>query len=140
MAKRIKKACSFPGCPKLTVAKHGYCPEHKTKVDSSYQKERTVHKLYYTKRWDNLRKMVLNSQPFCADPHNHHNRYQEGRMVATEVDHVDGNVNNNFWEIGHPDNNLQGLCKACHSRKTAREQHRWGEKGKVYKAPYSRPE
>ena len=133
-----RKACKYPGCPKTTTAKHGYCPEHKKKTDQSYQKERTVHKLYYTKRWENLRKIVLNNQPFCADPYGHHQRYVEGRVLATEVDHIDGDPKNNFYQPGHPQNNLQALCKACHSRKTAIEQGRWGTADTVYTAPYSR--
>jgi len=135
--RKPKSPCRFPGCPAVTQSKHGYCVEHKKLTDKSYSKERTVHKLYYTKRWQKLRRLVLSSQPFCADPHEHHRRYGDGRVIATEVDHRDGDPDNNFWEQGHPQSNLQGLCKQCHSRKTALEQNRWGRRGEVYTAPYS---
>jgi len=139
MANRPKRPCRFPRCNKLTVAKHGYCREHKKQVDQSYEKQRErPTTIYFTKRWQNLRKIVLNNQPFCADPYGDHKRYGQIGVPATEVDHVDGNPDNNFYERGHPQNNLQGLCKQCHSRKTALEQGRWG-KEKVYTAPYSRP-
>jgi 5-methylcytosine-specific restriction protein A len=135
MAKRkVKKPCKFPQCSKVTTAKHGYCPEHKKQVDRDYQKERETHQIYYTKRWKDLRKLVLNNNPLCADPYAHHKRYGEGRAIASEVDHIDGNPDNNEME------NLQALCKSCHSRKTALEQDRWGKKPKTYTAPYSRRE
>lgn len=57
--------------------------------------------------WRRLRAMVLCEQPMCADCE------AAGRITpATEVDHVDNDRNNNLRE------NLVGLCKPCHSRKT----------------------
>ena len=41
---------------------------------------------------------------------------QSQRVMANEVDHIDGNPWNN--EPG----NLRSLCKQCHSRRTATEQ------------------
>ena len=132
MTRKVKKPCRFPQCPKVTTAKHGYCPEHKQQVDKSYEKTREKSQIYYTKRWKDLRKIQLNNHPLCADPFNHHKRYEQSRAMAAEVDHIDGNSDNNEMD------NLQSLCKKCHSRKTALEQDRWGRKPKTYKAPYSR--
>jgi len=42
---------------------------------------------------------------------------------ATEVDHIKPTRNGGS---DRPDN-LQGLCKSCHSRKTALEDGRWGD-------------
>lgn len=61
--------------------------------------------------------MVLAREPLCAE-------CKQGGMVvaASEVDHIiplaDGGTND-------PEN-LQALCKACHSRKTARQMG-WGD-------------
>ena len=138
MAARPKRPCKYPRCAKVTTAKHGYCPTHKKTTDKSYEKQRErPTKLYWTKRWKNLRTIVLNSNPFCADPYSIHRRYGEGRIPATEVHHRDGNPDNNFWEPGNPQSNLEALCKQCHSRSSAMEGDRWGNKEKVYTAPYS---
>lgn len=72
------------------------------------QKRRTLHT--YSKRWRYLRMKALTRDLFrcpCG-------------AEATEVDHRDGNHGNN--ELG----NLQSLCKPCHSSKTARENHGFG--------------
>lgn len=61
--------------------------------------------------WRRIREAQLNEEPLC--------RYHARRgqtVAANEVDHRDGDATNN-----DPDN-LQSLCKPCHSAKTAREQ------------------
>ena len=130
MAQRPKRPCRYPRCSRLTTSKHGYCPTHKKSTDKSYELTReTATQRGYTKRtWQNLRKIVLNNNPLCKDPFDTHRRYGE-TTPATEVDHIDGDRTNNAME------NLQPLCKPCHSRKTAQE-HGFG-KDKVYSAPYS---
>jgi 5-methylcytosine-specific restriction protein A len=53
---------------------------------------------------------ILQREPLCRYC------YEVGRIEpANEVDHIDGNYNNN--DVA----NLQALCKVCHSRKTAQE-------------------
>lgn len=54
-----------------------------------------------------LRLMVLREEPICRACH---------VADATEMDHKDGN-NRNLRR-----DNLQGLCKRCHSRKSVAEQ------------------
>lgn len=57
--------------------------------------------------WRRLRALVLAEQPLCRDCD------REGRLVvATEVDHQDNDPSNNSRD------NLVGLCKPHHSRKT----------------------
>lgn len=58
--------------------------------------------------WQRLRRSVLASEPLCR------HCTAEGRtVVATDLDHRDGNPGNNDLT------NLQPLCHAHHSRKTA---------------------
>jgi len=53
--------------------------------------------------WRNLRAVVLREQPLCAHCHT---------AEAIDVDHIDNDPRNNSRD------NLQGLCRGCHSRKT----------------------
>jgi 5-methylcytosine-specific restriction protein A len=60
--------------------------------------------------WRKLRAAQLAREPLCRTCAN------RGRLTAaTEVDHINGDTANNAGD------NLQSLCKPCHSRKTARE-------------------
>lgn len=55
-------------------------------------------------QWRMIREVVLRRQPVCAHC---------WIAPATDVDHVDGDAWNNSPV------NLVGLCRPCHSRKTA---------------------
>ena len=72
-----------------------------------------VHAWYRSKRWQDLRASVVRDQPFCRRCH------AEGRRVLTvDVDHIQKHQGDpdRFWNR----DNLQGLCKPCHTRKTVR--------------------
>lgn len=58
--------------------------------------------------WQKLRASVLRESPLCE-----HCRRQGLVMAATDVDHSNGDPSDNSRT------NLQPLCHACHSRKTA---------------------
>jgi len=116
MPKKPTRPCRYPGCPNLTT-EGSYCPEHTRLVNQQYEKQREIadpyrKKFYGSRRWQNLRKIVLNRDPVCAIC---------GVKPATDVDHVDGDRDNNDPA------NLQGLCHECHSRKTAKQDGRWGK-------------
>lgn len=69
----------------------------------------TAHGRGYGKRWQKLRRMILNRDPVCTDC---------WRNPSTIADHIIPKRD------GGPDalENLQGLCQTCHNRKTARGQ------------------
>jgi len=72
-----------------------------------------VRKLYRTPRWAALRQQLWQADPLCGEC------AKAGRVEAwTDLDHVvphRGDVRL-FWDVS----NLVGLCKRCHSAKTAR--------------------
>lgn len=73
---------------------------------------------YCSPRWRRLRKRKLQANPLCEDPHWTH--LLLGRPVlACEVDHKQRR--RDFPELAFRWENLQSLCKRCHSRKTAME-------------------
>jgi 5-methylcytosine-specific restriction protein A len=99
------RLCLEPKCP--TPARYrGRCAEH------AAVNERRTHnpehrRIYNSKRWKVLRERVLTDQPLCPCG-----------QIASDVDHIkaleDGG---DPWAPG----NVQGLCKPCHSVKTAAE-------------------
>jgi 5-methylcytosine-specific restriction protein A len=70
----------------------------------------------YGPRWQKTRKGYLAAHPFCTDPHGEHKGQQ---VLANELDHIVPHKGDMklFWTRS----NWQGLCKPCHSRKTASE-------------------
>lgn len=123
MPYRAAHPCAFPGCPALVREPwERYCDEHRAQVQRRYDRERGSSAARgYGARWQKLRAMVLRRHPLCADPFGVHAERGEA-VVATEVDHIvplsRGGTN--------AMDNLQPLCKSCHSRKTALEDSRWG--------------
>nr|WP_041795814.1 HNH endonuclease signature motif containing protein [Pararhodospirillum photometricum] len=78
----------------------------------------------YGAQWRRLRDLVLADEPLCREC------AKVGRVVpATDVDHIIPHRGDDrlFWDR----RNLQPLCKACHSAKTAREDGGFGNRRKT---------
>jgi len=109
------KACFHPGCPNIT---HGtYCTTHSKEHDTAYRRQRgTSNERGYTYRWQKEREAYLIRNPLCENCLNKHDVIR----AATEVDHIIAHKGDMrlFWDV----DNWQGLCKSCHSKKTAKEQ------------------
>ena len=73
----------------------------------------------YGYRWQQARAGYLRKHPLCVHCE------AKGRItVATDLDHIvphQGDMEV-FWDFSQ----VQGLCKSCHSRKTAREDGGFG--------------
>lgn len=115
MPRKLPRPCSYPGCPEL-VTEGSRCEKHQKQEVREYDKQRgSAASRGYDARWRRIRAMVLAEESLCREC------AKQGRIVpARHVDHIDGNVNNMRRE------NLQPLCASCHSRKTAKEDGRWG--------------
>ena len=109
------KACFYQGCPNVTH--NTYCPTHTKQQDTAYRRQRgSSNKRGYTYRWGKERDAYLIRNPLCEECLNKHDVIRS----ATEVDHIIPHKGDMrlFWDVS----NWQGLCKSCHSKKTAEEQ------------------
>lgn len=70
------------------------------------------HSRDYGARWRKIRLMQLRAEPLCR-----HCKAQGVVTAATEVDHI---IRLRRGGTNSPDN-LQSLCKSCHSKKTQLE-------------------
>ncbi len=113
-----KKPCNRPGCPNLV--EKGYCatcaPKHSPRAVIE-AKRPSASKRGYDRRWQKTRELFFRRKPFCADIYGVHG---ERLVIATDLDHIVPH-RGDMEKFRDPEN-LQGLCKECHSKKTATEE------------------
>ena len=123
MPHRAPHICGVAGCPEL-VRDGPYCPRHAPQATRAYDARRgSSARRGYGARWRRLREMYLRNHPICADPYGIH-KDADVIIGATEVDHKTPRRAGG----SDTDDNLQPLCKSCHSRKTMEEQGVGGSK------------
>lgn len=117
MASKPMRPCLHVGCSELIPS--GYCGKHK-KDKQAYDRYRgSSTERGYDARHRRIREVVRREEPLCREC------LKTGQLTpSNEMDHIDGNPRNTERA------NLQMLCKACHSRKTIREQGGFGNKSK----------
>ena len=103
--------CGEPGCGVLVPS--GRCATHAPRDRYARPGYAATHAWYGSLRWRLLRAEMLRAEPFCrvcrADGLN---------VLTQDIDHItkhDGDPAL-FWNR----ENLQGLCRSCHTRKTTR--------------------
>ena len=122
MPTKTRKPCRAPGCPNLCLSGESYCDDHKRERDRAYDNQRgSTAQRGYGAKWQRLRVMILARDPLCGDPFGIHAEHGE-LTPATEVDHIRSLRRGRRNTM----DNLQALCRECHSRKTALEDGRWG--------------
>ena len=112
--KRPRVPCGHPGCPELIEPGTKFCEKHRPLHPEI---TRPAAKRGYGSRWQKASKAFLQSHPLCAECR------KQGRYTkATVVDHIVPHRGDQklFWDRS----NWQPLCKACHDRKTWREDNR----------------
>ena len=109
MPQPLHRTCSYPGCFERTTER--YCPAHKSLAAREYDQSRRDpnHNSRYGRRWRKIRALYIAKHPLCELC------LLDGfHTPATDVHHIvhpdDGGSN--------ADENLQALCKPCHSRIT----------------------
>lgn len=101
----FRKICAAQGCGRPANPGAGKCGECLAAAGVVRRiRAKDAQRLYHSLMWQRLRRAVLLDQPVCMDC---------GRMPSTDADHIDGDTTHNERS------NLQGLCRGCHSRKTA---------------------
>lgn len=110
------RPCIVPGCKELSRAKSGECDKHRGhRVRKDQRTRGTAAQRGYGARHRRWRRLVLSKHPWCVEC-----KAQGELVVATVADHVVPLNHGGDWKLS----NGQGLCSACHQRKTNRE--RWG--------------
>ncbi len=76
-----------------------------------------MHWIYQTTRWQRIRKAILQRDPICviADLCV---KYYGTALPSSDVDHI---IPYRAGGAPYDLSNLQGLCKFCHSKKSAKE-------------------
>lgn len=128
MPRKAKRPCTYPGCVAL-VARGSRCAAHQQQANQQRNQQiddrrGTSSQRGYDARWRKIRLMHLRGQPLCV-----HCAEQGHTTPATEVDHIRPLAQGGT----HASDNLQSLCKPCHSKKTVAQSLGW--QGRGYQIP-----
>jgi len=104
--------CPVPGCPNITTG--GKCPQHLKAARKEYDSHRPAGWKRFNANWRRLREMVLARDPVCKNPFQIPNHLEFSTVADHIVPVAKGGAECDL-------DNLQGLCKSCHDRKTACE-------------------
>lgn len=113
--------CRRGGCGSL-VRGGGLCPKHRKAERQLLDRQRgSAHSRGYGRAHERWARQILNRDLICVCE-GYGCTHEPGACgrPAEHADHIDGDNTNRSMDNG------QGLCAGCHSRKTAKENRRWG--------------
>jgi 5-methylcytosine-specific restriction enzyme A len=110
---KLSGPCLEPGCPERAI-RAGRCAAHQRQTPQrQYDAQRASPSARgYGREWQRIRASFLQLFPVC----------RVCGAPATDVDHITALADGGTHDYA----NLQPLCHAHHSAKTARENRRWG--------------
>lgn len=116
MPTRLRGPCQDPSlCPNRQAPGSPYCAAHTQQQSTEYERARgSAAARGYGHTWRKLRLMVLRRDPLCVDPFK--------VLCSTPSHHADHIIPKQAGGTDSLEDNLQGLCDSCHSRKTLLEQ------------------
>ena len=110
MAQAPLRKCAEAGCTALV--RTARCKEHKRVVNRAANEKR-ADPFYTASKWRKLRHVYLAQHPLCEAC-----LQRDYNTPATEVHHIQKRTE--YPELAYAWDNLEALCKPCHSRETAR--------------------
>lgn len=117
-----KSLCVVTGCPNMVP--HGRCEDHRLEARRESDRKRpSASARGYTYKWAQHARDYLRRHRECMSVECVQLPWWS-RPAATDVDHLDGHGPNG--PRGYDDTNLQALCHACHSKKTATQDGGFG--------------
>jgi 5-methylcytosine-specific restriction enzyme A len=106
-----RKPCAGPGCGQLVPSGTRHCPSCKTnrgRAQNAHPHRKEDQRFYHSKAWLAAREEVLQRDSVCK---------RCDIAPSTEVHHKEERTKRPDLELDL--DNLEGLCKPCHSRETA---------------------
>ena len=109
MPGKPKRPCRFPGCPKLTGNKDGYCDEHLRMRRKDYDRYMRgyVHHKRYGSQWRKIRARYIRKEPLC-EACKANGKIELAALVHHKKPLSDGGTND--------EDNLMSLCVSCHEK------------------------
>lgn len=136
MPNAAPRVCTHPGCGALVYDGTGRCLKHRREERKLLDARRgSAHERGYTSRWQKAAAGWLKAHPLCAECEAK-GIVEAGEVVDHKIPHrlkeaIDSGDERRiaearrlFWD----DSNWQTLSKACHDRKTAREDGAFGRR------------
>ena len=116
MPQSAPRPCSHAGCSNVTHER--FCDKHKTAERAKDIRPCSAKRGYGWSWTTRIRPHILRRDPICVNPFNLPNHIVLSECVDHIIPREDGGTDD--------DDNLQGICLACHARKTAAEDGGFG--------------